>query len=747
MTQSLLHLFVGLVLAVAGFLPASLIGHDPATAGQGPSSSITTCPAPSASWESGVGIALETTGDAGDTVSFGLPLPAGAVSDAGTLGVTVAGEPVEATVTVLLDELDAEGNATGARAVLIQFPASVVEEDCTEVEVTWQGGSVTVTDEPVPFSETSTASDEAADVATYTIEEGDNGPALVTTDERTEVFYTSREPSILAIFPDGYLADTGILGPLISSSQLGDDLAGLQFLSDAVTPFGLSAMLQESYPLNAAFVIDPTDPEAGFEGWLYDRCATFLAFAMQTGDTRFLREGYRLCAYFADQIELDGEYRGIFTGKPDPDPKYSHLRGLVAYYALTGDESARAAGTAIAELFLNDEDFVAPYRAGYIGDLESLWTERLLAVSIEALTYGYQLTGDTDYLEAATEMVTTATRHITGDAETLAEINPGAPDFPPQNCFIHTAEQAAEGDADEPWCSGWMPALLVEPLLAYQDQTGAPQVDEIFIRLTRYLRDTGSAYFDDNDGNADDTFLSPRDSFDPEALVVTDDMAVDEDNPRILVPLYGAGLDTNGQRQNFSQYSDYLHCLDVTGITAAGIRALQRTGEFDSNPIGPFASEGESFVALHQEFAFCAEWVLADQTRLHRDPATWTADDLAEGLDDPAQFIKANNIGNSSHHVSPARKISWWFNPALMQFALLQEAGVAIPELQPGSIQPDGGVPASGPASAVPNTAPGRAARHPGPIAARSGIQRGMSRRPAPPRDANLHQPGAARHA
>ena len=97
----------------------------------------------------------------------------------------------------------------------------------------------------------------------------------------------------------------------------------------------------------------------------------------------------------------------------------------------------------------------------------------------------------------------------------------------------------------------------------------------------------------------------PRDPFDP----------AETENPRVLVPLYGAGLDDGGERLNSGEYDDYLHCLDVTGITAAGMRALVRTGGYDQNPIGPFASEGESFLALHQEFAFCAEWTLADQTR------------------------------------------------------------------------------------------------------------------------------------
>lgn len=465
----------------------------------------------------------------------------------------------------------------------------------------------------------------------------------------------------------------------MAASAIDADLAGLRFISDAVTPFGLSAMYQESYPIHAAFVVDPSDPEAGYEGWLYDRCATFLSFYAHTGDTRFLREGYRVCSYYADRIELNGEYRGIFTGKPEPDPKYSHLRGLYAYYALTGDEAALEAGAAIAEGFLTDEFFVASYRAGHTRGPDKLWTERLLAVSLEALVYGFRLTGEVTYLVAAREVVDTAYRHVTGDKTVLATVNPGTTTFPPQNCFIHTAEQAAEGNGDEPWCSGWMPALLVDPLLAYQDQTDDARVDEMFIRLTRYLRDVGTAYSDPAYGNADDTFLHPK----------APSAAPGDEDQRVLVPLYGAGLKKNGQRANYGEYDDYLHCLDATAITAAGLRALRRTGGYDQNPLGPFASEGESFLALHEELASCAALVFLDQARPHRNPAAWAGEkEFAQGLGNPEMFIKENNIGNVSHNVSPQRKISWWFNAALEQFALLREAGVAISMLRSGWIQP-----------------------------------------------------------
>jgi hypothetical protein len=700
MPSRLLTLLLGLAIllsvpslvATRALPPVSAIAsaqETPAGATPGPAPA-TRCPAPEGFSDAGVTVGLEATFPPPDVVSFGLPLPAGVLSDAGTLRVTAGGQPVPATVAVLLDDLDAAGVRVGVRAVLVQFPSSILPEGCGSVELTWQGGGVTVTSEPASFAETSAASDEVVDQATYTIEERNGEAALVTSNRQSRVLFTAREPAVLATFPAGYLAATGIFGHQVAASQIGPDLAGLQFISDAVTPFGLSAMYQESYPINADKVIDPTDPDDGYEGWLYDRCTTFLSFYVHTGDTRFLREGYRLCSYYADHIELSGENRGIFTGKPDPDPKYSHLRGLYAYYALTGDEAAREAGTAIAERFLADQDFVAPYRNG---QMDNFWTERILAVSLESLYYGHRLTGDGAYLTAVAELVGTAHRHITGDAATLTQLNPAAPAFPPQNCLIHTAGQAGEGDDDEPWCSGWMPVLMIDTLLTYQDQTDDTRVDEIFVRMTRYLRDIGAAYFDPATANADDTFLYPA----------APSTAPDDENQRALVPLYGAALGVDGQRVQSGEYDDFQHCLDVTAITAAGIRALKRGGGFDQNPIGPFASEGDSFLALHEEFAFCAAWTFADQARPHRNPDTWTAEELAEGLADPATFIDENNIANISHAVSPARKISWWFNSALEQFALLLEAGVAVPELHPGVIQPGDvapqPVPTSGPAT------------------------------------------------
>src|SRR5262249_45626672 len=158
---------------------------------------------------------------------------------------------------------------------------------------------------------------------------------------------------------------------------------------------------------------------------------------------------------------------------------------------------------------------------------------------------------DPKYLHAFEELLETAYRHVTGDAAALARINPGV-GFPPQNCFVHTGEQQSEANADDPWCSPWMSELLVDPLLRYEEQTSDPRVGEILVRLARFLRDVGTAYFTSD--ILDDGFLSPSRCDDPSA----------GENRRRLVPLYGAGIRADGKRAKFGEWSDFEHCADAT---------------------------------------------------------------------------------------------------------------------------------------------------------------------------------------
>jgi hypothetical protein len=355
---------------------------------------------------------------------------------------------------------------------------------------------------------------------------------------------------------------------------------------------------------------------------------------------------------------------------------------LYAYYALTGDEAALASVIAVADMWTTDQDTITPYRQGTLRGPEKLWTERLLGTSMEGLYYGFRASNDKAYLTAFLQVLDTAYRHLTttNQAELVAiNKDPNTPPFPLQNCWVHNAAQAAEGNTDQPWCSGWMNELVIESLLAYQAQTGDLRVDEIFVRLSRFLRDVGSSYFQNNP--LDDHFLEPAVCYD----------ASQTESARMLMPLYGSGLLASGVRVNRSEWSDFEHCTDATALTAVALRALVRQGTFDQGgPFGPFPSEGAALLQMHHEFSFCAQRTFINWDRPNRDPGTWTSAALAPGAGSPASFILSNKIGYPSHPSSPQRKLSWWFNTSLLQYSLLREAGIQVPTLSPGTVQPAG---------------------------------------------------------
>jgi hypothetical protein len=652
-----------LAFALSGLALACATGPERAAAAGGP-------PAARDDFATGVTLRVERDGEGG-LLSFGLPLPPGAVADVRSLRVSSGGAELEARVEELLAEHGADGARTGPRAALVQLPPPPGTE-AFELRVDWAGGARRLPGARVPFAspEVSVEAAETVETAARTVALRGGAPALVETARQRRTLFVAREPRLRVRYPAAFIARTRLLGRQTPAAEVAATAGpALTYLSDALRAFAGGA----TYDLPYAPSPDPDavpDPTTNYEGWLYDRCATFLVAAAHSGEPRFLRHALRSCSWYASRIGPDG----VFTGKQYPDLKYSHLRGLYAYYALTGDEAALAAGKAIAELWYRDPTFVAPYRAGRTRGPDKLWTERLLGTSLEGLYYGHRLTGERRYLQAVRELFDTAYRHVTGDAATLAQVNPGIP-FPPQDCFIHSAAQHGEGNADQPWCSGWMTELAVDPLLRYQEQTGDPRVDEVFLRLGRFLRDVGSAWFRGN--VLDDTFLAPSVCDEPD----------EPDRRRRLVPLYGAGIAADGTRRNYGEWEDMQHCADATALTAAALRALRRTGGFDAKPMGPFRSEGEAFVQLHVELSSCAARVFREQSRPKRNPGAWTPRELAAGLADPARFLRAEKIGYPVHVNTPQRRLSWWFNTSMEQFALLEDAGVRLRELRTGTIR------------------------------------------------------------
>lgn len=630
-------------------------------------------------FSTGVTVHLQKNFEGSSIVSFGLPLPKNVRPSSLRFranGVDVAGVKTKA----LLPDLAPTGEERGARSLLVQLPATVLVDGEANIQIDWNGGAAGVSTEFVPYTAVRHETTEQAEVAERWIEKSGGSYTLVTAPTTTKQLFTAFEPSVLVTFPPGYLSITTIFGGVMSAGELlaKPALNGVTYLSSNLAKFSLGAQYREGYPMKPEAVFDP---KAKFESWLYDRCATFLLAYVHLGDVYDLRHAYRSCSYYASKIGLTGEGRGIFTGKQDRDTKYSHIRGLYEYYALTGDESAKTAGEAIAEMWLADELFAVPYRKGGARGSDKLWTERLLGVSLEAMIYGYFFTAETKYLTAFQELFATAYRHITttnqAELDTITRVH-----FPPQSCFVHSAEQHAEGNG-EPWCSGWMTELLIDPLLCYQDLTNDPRVDEVFVRLARSLRDAGSCYFDSNLLN--DSFLAPSKCFDPS----------NQEDPRILVPLYGYGTQVDGQRRPQGEWDDFEHCADATALTAAAIRALKRQNRFNGPGVGPFKTEGESFIALHEEYSFCARKTFKYWSRTKRDPRNWNGDELARGYsggDRVAQnkWLEKEHIGYAVHDTSPPRKLSWWFNTSLLQFRLLDEAGVNMQTIRAGTMNPPG---------------------------------------------------------
>jgi hypothetical protein len=634
-------------------------------------------PAAAADWSSAVELRLERRVAGPASVRFGLPLLPKAQVDARNVRVVAGGKVLPARVAELLADYNAAGARIGPRALLIQLPAAAMPGPSLAITVKLRATDAAAAAPPelvYRSDEVSTDSAEMVRTAVRTVVSRGGKAALVEQPAVVRTLFVGREPRVLVHYPEGYLAATRILGGQVTAAQAArPPLGGLAFFSRELRAFTGAALYDEPYAINP----DPDsvpDPKGNYEGWLYDRCATYLIAYTHLGEPRFLRAALRSCSYYASQIRTQGPERGIFAGKPDPDPKYSHLRGLYAYYALTGDEAALAAGRAIADLWYDDERFVGPYRQGHVRGREKQWTERLLGTSLEGLLYGARLTGDRKYLAAFRELFETAYRHVTGDRNALAAINSGLA-FPPQNCFVHSAQQHGEGDDNQPWCSGWMTELLVDPLLRWQEQTGDARVDEIFVRLARQLRDVGTTYF--RGDQLGDTFLAPSFCDDPN----------DGNDRRMLVPTYGSGIDASGKRRLSGESEDYQHCADATALTAAAIRALKRQHQYDAHPIGPFKSEGESFLQLHHELAYCARTAFEHQTRAGRDPSKWSAADLADGLKDPAGFVNKMKIGFTTHANSPQRRLSWWFNTSMEQFALLAEAGVEVQKLGNGRVK------------------------------------------------------------
>ncbi len=609
-----------------------------------------------------------------EILSFGVPIPRGDVDDLTELRVAVDGLSVPFQAAEVFSWWDAEGTREGARVVLVQLDATLMSSDTAALEISWGLG---LPGEPPGTDVIDPQNDEVSDdveetvrQATRTIAEVDGAAALVETETWEETQYTARQPRVLVVLDlDAWTGSEALGRTPPPSSWSGLGMGGLSPLGDALQPFMSSAAQQQDYALNPNGTLDPTDPLQ----YEFGRCSTMIQAALLSEDAALLAESHRLCAWYGENTESWAASLGLWTLNDPVSGLIFHARDLFEFATISGDWSTVDTHARVAQAWM-EAPLVEAYREGRVeGDL---WMEQFVGTAAEGIWYGWLATGDTAMLDAMEELVAAIHTHVTGTDEQLAAMGVG---FPSQGCMVHTEKQHDESlDEDSPWCSPWQTATLVDPLTQYRELTGDGRVDEIFLALGRYLRDTGTHYTREERWYCD-SFMEPYTCYD----------ATEGAPQRVLTAVYGAARDADGERVLRPDYGEFAHCPDISALAAASYAAILRNPDWDQGAVGPFDSETESLRVLHQELAACANWVTSYYHRERRNPSYWTAELLAEGLTDPDAFIARYKIGYPDYVAEPLRMPSWWFNAGLGQIATLLDAGVTLDVVEGGQLDPE----------------------------------------------------------
>ena len=120
-----------------------------------------------ADWRAGVTVGLERIAEGGSIVSFGLPVPDGAVADPATVRVQVGASDDSVAglkVRPILFRYGPDGRRRGIRSLLIQFPAAAMTGKTVNVRVRWRGEGPAPAADTRPYAGAAMPSPEIARV-------------------------------------------------------------------------------------------------------------------------------------------------------------------------------------------------------------------------------------------------------------------------------------------------------------------------------------------------------------------------------------------------------------------------------------------------------------------------------------------------------------------------------------------------------------------------------------------------------
>jgi hypothetical protein len=379
--------------------------------GTTPSDAPVTPPAPST-----FTVTLVPDGATGvQRVNFAVPFADGAITDASTIKIIVAGTEIPAARRALASYADGS-----IRSVQLQADIDVTAATSLTVEVGSTPGATGI---------------EMAAVATTTTGSGANV-----------------HPKVWALLPTSVLLGSGLGGPLVAQTDV------------ANTPLDAWNTLCDYDRWNTDnFLINAS---ASRDVWLYDRVTAMYKGYFTTGAMSPLRSAYREAElYRAGMTIANGVATAIAPPTANDDLKYYYAQNMALHYLLTGDDRFREAAEAVSARVSTMWNPV--YDGG-----DRFWTERHAGFTLLAHEWALVVTDDKAQAIAARSEAA-----VTAYLAMQARYPVGYTD-PDARCFGHSATAHGE-DFGYNGCSPWMSAILAEGLDQYARRVGGARADAV----------------------------------------------------------------------------------------------------------------------------------------------------------------------------------------------------------------------------------------------------------------------------
>lgn len=453
--------------------------------------------------------------DKNTTVSFGLPLPSGVLTNTDkvavfdstgelsshvkSLGTWQSNPPID----VRCDNLPTP--KTGSiRSVLLQFPYTFTKTDPIKITVHLNQNRSKNLINSTAISDTL----KLVTSGTYSAED------------------KIQEPKVYAMLSPNWLACSNLTTMASQSGKLTllnkfDD-GQINFFDTIINNFNPQKQNADELTLY----------KTEEEPWLYDRAQVFYNGYIRTGQLKFLREAMRATWHYQNLLYKNGECpadipeqwcKGFFKLKNAPDyyykdSKYSYAESMATYYWLTGDNSVMerikdVVSATQTEIPLTDSP------------PPSYFDERHWAFALLAPVIGYEITGNTAWRQYAQEGI-----------DSLYKMQNSPTEGNPANgCFNSHVEGAGEISF-----SPWMSSLMAHSLLRAYHTIG----DE---RIPKMLTDLAQC------------------ELDRAVYLPTEDGAPNQYMPRYIATSYGTPKSLDGD-----PWSDNEHAIDVAYVTGLG---------------------------------------------------------------------------------------------------------------------------------------------------------------------------------